>query len=353
MPISVVFGGQFGSEGKGKVAHFFAKELNAKAVVRVGGPNSGHTVIDKNGNPLVLKQLPTSAILNGIYSVITAGNYINVDILNREIVETNIPEEYLYIDPYAVIISNEDIATEDNTGLKESIGSTGSGTGAAVSRRINRSNTLLFAKDIPGLSKYIRDTSSFLRHLLDEKERIVIEGTQGFGLSLLHSNYYPYTTSRDTSAAGFVSEAGISPLDVDEVIMVIRAFPIRVGGNSGILPLEIDWETVTKSSGSESNLIEFTSVTKKIRRVAQFDAEVVKRAIVVNNPTRIVLNHADYFDSAFQSGIPTEKVLLRVREIEKSINRKIDFIGYDRINLIDRNMFEYGTKFNRVDAKLL
>src|ERR1035437_3257941 len=43
MPVTIVVGGQFGSEGKGKVASIVAREQNATAVVRVGGSNSGHT----------------------------------------------------------------------------------------------------------------------------------------------------------------------------------------------------------------------------------------------------------------------------------------------------------------------
>jgi adenylosuccinate synthase len=50
MPVTVVVGGQFGSEGKGKVAHFFARSQNASVAVRVGGSNSGHTVVDRSGN---------------------------------------------------------------------------------------------------------------------------------------------------------------------------------------------------------------------------------------------------------------------------------------------------------------
>lgn len=336
MPISVVFGGQFGSEGKGKTAHFFAKYLNAKAVIRVGGPNSGHTVIDNNGNPIILKQLPTSAILKDVFSVITAGNYLNLEILQKEIQLTKIDKGRLYIDPFAVIISEIDLENESNGGLKESIGSTGSGIGSAVSRRVNRDKNLKFAKDEPSLKEYVKNVKSFLRHLLEENERIIIEGTQGFGLSLLHSDYYPFTTSRDTSAAAFVSEAGLSPLDVDDVIMVLRSYPIRVGGNSGPLPLEIDWDKVTKYSGSEQSLIEFTSVTKKVRRVAEFDSEVVKRAIEVNKPTKIVLNHVDYFDNNCKNGILTSKAIAQIEEIEKLLCREIDFLGIDRCDLYQK-----------------
>lgn len=335
MPVSVIFGGQFGSEGKGKTTHFLANYLKAKAVIRVGGPNSGHTVIDTKGQPLVLKQLPTSSIIDGVYSVITSGNYLDVEILLNEIKLTGIDEEHLYIDPYAVIISKEDLEKEAIGGLKETIGSTGSGIGAAVSRRVNRDKNLGFAKDEPQLKKYIKNTKSFLRHLLEENERILIEGTQGFGLSLLHSDLFPYTTSRDTSAAAFVSEAGLSPLDVDDVIMVIRSFPIRVGGNSGPLPSEIDWEKITEISGSEESLIEFTSVTKKVRRVAEFHSEVVKKAIEVNQPTRIVLNHVDYYDVNCKEGLLTAKAIKEINRVQSLINRKIDFIGVDRVNLLD------------------
>lgn len=34
MPVSVVVGGQYGSEGKGKVALHFAREFNIKAAVK-------------------------------------------------------------------------------------------------------------------------------------------------------------------------------------------------------------------------------------------------------------------------------------------------------------------------------
>lgn len=336
MSVSVIVGGQFGSEGKGKTAHFFAKYLNAKAVIRVGGPNSGHTVIDSTGQPLILKQLPTASIINGVYSVITSGNYLNIEILQREIQLTGIDEEYLLIDPFAVLITQEDLDKETTNGLKEAIGSTGSGIGSAVSRRVNRSKDLRFAKDEPSLTKYIKNTTSFLRNLLEQNERVIIEGTQGFGLSLLHSEYYPFTTSRDTSASAFVAEAGLSPLDVDDIIMVIRSFPIRVAGNSGPLPTEIDWEKVTAKSGSEESLIEYTSVTKKVRRVAEFHSEVVKRAIEVNKPTRIVLNHIDYFDINCTEQFISQKALEEIEKIEFAIHRRIDFLGSDRVTNYER-----------------
>ena len=49
MPVSVIIGGQFGSEGKGKVALIWAKEKQAEFVMRCGDPNSGHVVYDDQG----------------------------------------------------------------------------------------------------------------------------------------------------------------------------------------------------------------------------------------------------------------------------------------------------------------
>lgn len=352
MPVSVIFGGQFGSEGKGKVAYFFAKEQNAKAVIRVGGPNSGHTVIKPNGEPLVLKQLPTASILPDVHSIITAGSYINISIIMKEIELTKVKDDFLHIDPFAVIITQVEIDSETKGGLKESIGSTGSGIGATVSNRVNRVKDLTFAKDIPELSKYITNTKSLLRHWLQDNERIIIEGTQGFGLSLLHSELYPYTTSRDTSAAAFVSEAGLSPLDVDDVIMVLRTFPIRVGGNSGPLPKETSWDIITHRSQSNVPLIEYTSVTNKVRRVAEFDADIVKKSIEVNQPTKIVLNHCDYFDLTSNDLYESQIIREEVKNIEKMINIKISHLGFDREKVV-KNVFNESIISSNILNKLL
>src|SRR5207247_1926198 len=139
--------------------------------------------------------------------------------------------------------------------------------------------------------------------------------------------YYPYVTSRDTTAAGFLSEAGLSPLDVDDVVLVLRAFPIRVAGSSGPLECEVDWGTVTRDSGSPQPIVEYTSVTHAVRRVARFSPEIVKQAIAVNNPTRIVLNHLDYVDhGAAELLRPTERVTAFMQNVCSSIGRPIDLL---------------------------
>lgn len=327
MPVSIVVGGQYGSEGKGKVAHYFAREMNSSFAVRCGGPNSGHTVIDEQGRTRIFQQLPTAAILPNVKLAICSGSYIDVDILLREIVETNVETSRLFIDPDAVIITKELKFREKQSGLINNIGSTGSGTGAAVAARINRENSLLFAKNIPELKPFINDVPEILRDVLDRNERIIIEGTQGFGLSPLHARHYPFTTSRDTTAAAFLGETGLSPLDVDDVIMVLRAFPIRVAGNSGPLANEIDWETITNEGRHKYSIVEKTSVTKQLRRVARFSADIVKKAIEANKPSKIVLNHLDYLSAncnQSQYGV----VSFFVKGVEKSIKEEINYLGF-------------------------
>jgi adenylosuccinate synthase len=335
MPVTVVVGGQFGSEGKGKVAHFFARSQNASVAVRVGGSNSGHTVVEPSGKSIILRQLPTAAILDDVKCVICAGSYINPDLLLDEIALVGLSRDRLLIDPNAMIISSEELLAEKNSLLRQDIGSTLSGTGAAVSKRIERTASVRLGKHEDRLRQYIQPVVPFMRDCLNNKERIIIEGTQGFGLSLLHSQDYPYVTSRDTTAAAFVSEAGLSPLDIDEIVLVLRTFPIRVAGNSGFLPDEIDWETISRESGSNIPIIEYTSVTKAVRRVARFDPDVVRQSIMVNRPTKIVLNHLDYIDaSCFASNELSEKTAVFVRKIESLIDSSVDYFGFSPSSLV-------------------
>ncbi|MDP9316477.1 MAG: adenylosuccinate synthetase [Chloroflexota bacterium] len=337
MPVTVIIGGQFGSEGKGKVAYYFAQATDAHIAVRVGGPNSGHTIVPPDGRTHILKQLPTAAFLPDIRCVLPSGSYIDPHILLSEVELTGLDVDRLFIDPNAVIISEEEKQEEQQGILRQTIGSTQSGTGAGVKRRVERNNGVRLAKHEPELHDFVRPVVPVMRDSLNQGRRILIEGTQGFGLSLLHSSWYPFATSRDTSAAAFVAEAGLSPLDVDQVVLVLRAFPIRVAGNSGPLPNEISWEIVTKESLSTTPIIEHTSVTRSVRRVARFDSEVVRQAILVNRPTHIILNHLDYIDISCRiSNVPSNKVEQWLAEIEATIGTSVDYLGFGPASLVPR-----------------
>jgi adenylosuccinate synthase len=167
-----------------------------------------------------------------------------------------------------------------------------------------------------------------MRNWLDAGARIVIEGTQGYGLSLYDGGHWPKATSRATTAAAALAETGLSPMDVDNVVLVIRSYPIRVAGNSGPLPGETSWEAISESINAQADLREFTTVTKKLRRVGRFDASVVKAAIACNNPTMIVLNHLDYVGSIQKGSEECAAAARFVEAIESAIGRSIEFLGF-------------------------
>jgi adenylosuccinate synthase len=120
---------------------------------------------------------------------------------------------------------------------------------AAVAARVQRLTDLRFAKDEPRLGPFVAPVKPWLRSQLGQGERIIIEGTQGFGLSLLHSEYYPHVTSRDTTAAAFVAEAGLSPLDAvaETLIRQIEASISRPVDYIGIGPATM----VPRSEGTQ------------------------------------------------------------------------------------------------------
>jgi adenylosuccinate synthase len=342
MPVSVVVGGQFGSEGKGKVALAIVRcDKTVAAVARVGGTNSGHTAVAANGKTYVMRQLPAASIDRSTRIILPAGTYIDLDILRRELALLDVGPDSVAISPLARIITNEHKQWEATAGLGQAIGSTQSGTGGAVmamtGREANNFPLLsVHAEDISDLRPFLRDTTAEMRRLLDAGKRVVIEGTQGFGLSLLHSGVWPKATSRDTSAAGFVAEAGLSPLDVDDVTMVVRCHPIRVAGESGPLPRETTWEQIAAEGGWAGDLREFTTVTRKLRRVGKFDPEVVRRAIQVNRPNKIVLNHLDYVDARVRAEALTVKAQQFVQMVEAEICQQIDWLGTGPATFLDR-----------------
>lgn len=342
MPVSIIIGGQYGSEGKGKASLFFAEEMDVDIVVRVGGINSGHTVIDKNGIPIIFRVLPTPSILKNITCILPSGSYFDLENLNTEIKISGIQKNKLLIDPFANIITKDQKKREKKNGLGVEIGSTQCGIRCTILDKISEKNKIRFAKDEPELKDFICETTEYFRKSLYKGKKILIEGTQGHGLSILHSKLYPYSTSRDTSASAFLSETGLSPFDVENIIMVIRSLPIRVSGNSGPLFKEIDWDTVTNESGSKVKIEEYTSVSKKVRRVARFfdNIDVIKQAIQINQPNIILLNHIDHIDASVFNKIEnlTPKCFDFIKKIDQYLNQKINYIGTGPKTIIKRSV---------------
>lgn len=344
MPVSIVVGGQFGSEGKGKVSLELVRMAHERrvAVVRVGGPNSGHTAYDRSGRKFALRQLPAGAVDRNVDVVFPSGSYIDVDVLLSEINDLDYPRDRIFVSPYASVITPEQKAWEVDAGLVSGIGSTGSGVGAAIMAQVAReaSNFPLRRHDAEhcgALEPFLHDTTTLMRSWIDADARIIVEGTQGFGLSLYDGGYWPKATSRATTAAAALAETGLSPMDVDNVVLVIRSYPIRVAGNSGPLPGETSWEAISASIDNDADFREFTTVTKKLRRVGQFDTSVVKAAISCNNPTMIVMNHLDYVAAGETASEKSSNVAKFIEMVEANIGRHVDCLGFSPKSIVRRS----------------
>jgi adenylosuccinate synthase len=295
--VDVLVGGQFGSEGKGHIASYLAREY--AILVRVGGPNAGHKVFF-TPEPYTHHQLPSGTLRNpNAKLLISPGCVLDAQKLLREIAECRVGFERLVVDPQAMIIAPGDIRRE--AGLVRRIGSTGQGVGAAAARKIlDRGLRVALAKDVRQLKPFVGETWRVLEGAYRDGKKVLVEGTQGAGLSLFHGNY-PYVTSRDTSVAGCLSEAGIPASRLRRVVMVCRTQPIRVespkGSSSGPMGKEIDWGVVSgrsKISVERLEEVEKTSTTHRQRRVAEFNWELLRRASALNGPTDIALTFVDY-----------------------------------------------------------
>lgn len=338
--VDVVVGGEYGSEGKGHIASYLAPEYDV--LVRVGGPNAGHTVLDYPST-YTFHHLPSGTKASGAELVIGPGAVVDVEGLLREITDCGVGPDRLSIAPQVMVIEPGDREGEGD--LVRDIASTGSGVGAATARRImGRSKKLVkhevrLAHEVADLKPFVRETQEVLEKAFASGRKILLEGTQGSGLSLYHGRY-PHVTSRDTTVAGTLAEAGISPRHVRRIVMVCRTYPIRVGDapetgeTSGYMSQPITWEEVSDRSGipvEELHSRELTSTTKRERRVAEFDWELIRRSAYLNGPTDIALTFADYIkkknEEARRFERLTEDTIRFINEIERVTSATVSLIS--------------------------
>ena len=312
--VVAVVGGQYGSEGKGLVVSKIHQHYDNH--VRVGAANAGHTGWI-SGKKVVSQQLPMAAWSD--YEpdcFIGPGAVISLDILEREIDETGINSSRLHIDYRAHVITQDQIEREAQTDLAERIGSTSTiareGIGTATSDRVMRSAGCLTVDDVPDLAKYAADVP----YILAQRESILLEGTQGTGLSLT-TGQFPFTTSRNSTAAGLLADSGVAPDRLTRTIGVFRTYPIRVAGNSG--PFYDDSvETSFEELGVDT---ERTTVTKLPRRIATWSNQQMEQAIAINGITHAYVTFMDYM-------IPDLFGKNDVLDIDESEYDKLDlFIG--------------------------
>lgn len=331
----MLVGGQYGSEGKGLIAGHLAYRFGVH--VRVGSPNAGHTFY-WDGSKHVMQSIPCGWVNPEAKIVIGRGALLNHTMLMREIVHvmSYYPDflDRLYIDAKAGVLDERFHEQEGGVDgeTHRRIGSTGEGVGPARIARLERDpDRFRLFEDVAeewGLSQCcVEDTPRLIAQWQDEGEDVLLEGTQGSALSLLHS-HWPYCTTIDTNAAGILSEVGVAPSRCTDVLMVCRTYPIRVAGNSGPMENETSWEEISKRLGRQVQ--ERTTVTKKVRRVAEWDDGLFERSRLLNAPTSIALTFCDYVDPSVYGRREVEEVLTApVREFMErhGLVRDVQFLG--------------------------
>lgn len=332
----VVFGAQWGDEGKGKLIDILSKD--ADITVRYqGGNNAGHTVIV--GKETYIFHLIPSAILHK-NKVCVIGNGVVVDpkALLGEIEELEkrglkINAAQLKISGHAHVVMPYHRILD---GLRESIrknkiGTTGRGIGPCYADKVTRCGIrvidllnprILKAKlednltekneifnkvygrsdfsfgDIYNeylgygekLSKYVCDTALFLNQAIDKGKKVLFEGAQGTFLDIDFGTY-PFVTSSNSIVGGACAGSGVAPMKINKAIAAAKAYTTRVG--EGPFPTEFsaNLEEEIRNKGKE-----FGATTGRPRRCGWFDSVIVRYAVVINGVSELAIMKLDVLD---------------------------------------------------------
>ena len=355
--VSIVVGGHYGDEGKGKVVSYLALEDDPAYIGRAGvGPNAGHTVV-YNGKKYGLRMITCGFVNPSSNLLVGAGVLVDVKRFLEEVELTN-TRGRAFIDKRCTIIEQEHKDADKGDNSKK-IGTTGSGCGPANAARVNR--TAKLSREFPELSEYITDVPEVLNDAIDSGQGVLIEGTQGFGLSLWWGNY-PYVTSKDTTASTAAADCGIGPTRVKSVYVVYKAYMSRVGEDPYVHYLS---DEEIKSTPEFSRLLkqadekglqgtgnqkiaqvlgEVGTVTGRPRKIGGFDFALARYSARINGATDVCVTCLDklYPECASarkKSDLPKE-ALAHVKRIEDKIGIKATLIStgpevYDVVDLRD------------------
>lgn len=357
MTAAIVVGGHFGDEGKGKIISYLALKDNPSIIARAGvGPNAGHTVY-RGGKKYGLRMIPCGFVNPKARLFIGAGVLVDIERFLMEVEMTQTKGRVFVDKRCAVIEARHKEEDTRNSHLKGEIGSTGMGCGPANAERAYR--TIKLAQDFPELKDYVADAAFEVNSALDRGEHVLVEASQGFGLSLFYGTY-PYVTSKDTSASMAASDVGLGPTRVDDVIVVYKAYTTRVGG--GVLETEINDENVKNSRlwldvleeakkkgiiGEHVNEIlakylgEVGTVTGRPRRVGDFDFKLAKYSAMVNGATHVCVTCVDkifpecYGVGEYDKLSERAKAYLKNIEKELKVNATLISTGPDVMDVID------------------
>ncbi len=331
MPCTVIVGAFWGDEGKGKIISYLALKDNLDFCVRTGSVNAAHTVWFE-GKKYALHMVPAAFINPKTRLLIAAGANVDVKTFFSEVELTGV-QGRIGIDQSASIIEEKHCAQDKASAVNKGIGTTGRGVGPAIEERVRR--TAKLAKDIPELKPYLADEVQEVNDGIDAGKSVLLEGTQGFMLSLFLGGGYPYVTGRDTGASAIASESGIGPTRVDDVLIVYKSFITRVGG--GPLPGEISKEEAQKRGWFET-----AAGTGRDRRSAPFDFELAKKTAKINGATQAALTKLDsLFPScrgAKKYGDLPKEAKEFIKEVEAKTGVPVTLIGTgpEALDIVDR-----------------
>lgn len=331
MPCTVIVGAFWGDEGKGKIISYLALKDNLDFCVRTGSVNAAHTVWFE-GKKFALHMVPAAFVNPKTRLLVAAGANVHVAKFFEEQELTKV-QGRVAIDMNASIIEEKHSAADKASAVNKGIGTTGWGVGPAIEERVRR--TARLAKDLPELKPYLADTITEINDGIDQGKQVLLEGTQGFMLSLFLGGGYPYVTGRDTGASAIASEAGVGPTRVDDVIIVYKSFITRVG--AGPLPGEI-----SREDALARGWFEVAAGTGRERRSAPFDFDLAKKTAKINGATQAALTKLDVLFPECQGKRHFEDLSDRakafVKEVESRTGVPVTIIGTgpDALDIVDR-----------------
>ena len=329
MPCTVIVGAFWGDEGKGKIISYLALKDKLDFCIRTGSVNAAHTVWDGEKR-YALHMVPAAFLYPQCRLLIAAGANVHVAKFLEEVEATKVHDR-IGIDQNASIIEEKHGVQDKASAVNKGIGTTGWGVGPALEERVRR--TAKLAKEIPELKPYIADQVMEVNDGLDNGKKVLLEGTQGFLLSLFFGTY-PYVTSRDTGASAIASEAGVGPTRVDDVLIVYKSFMTRVG--AGPLPGEI-----TKDEAMKRGWFERAAGTGRDRRSAPFDFELARKTAKINGATQAAVTKLDSLfppcKGARKIGALPSEAKKFVKEVEDRTGVPVVLIGTgpDAMDIVD------------------
>ena len=288
MSCTIIVGGFFGDEGKGKIVAHIACKDKPVIISRGGvGPNAGHTVQVGN-REYGVRMVPSGFVYKDAKLCIGSGVLVDTRILKQEIEMLDVKGR-IFVDKRCGIITEDHILRDKGSAhLSKKIGSTGSGCGPANADRVMRISPQ--AKDVPELAEYLLDVPKAIDDELRQGKMVLLEGTQGFGISLYYGTY-PFVTSKDTSASQIAADNGVGPTKINDVIVVFKAYPTRVG--------EGPFSTEMTSEKSDSmGIQEFGTVTHRKRRVGGWDGKMAQYSAMINGCTQAAITGIDRVDKS-------------------------------------------------------